>query len=104
MLAPPNQGSRAADRWSPYLGRIMPPIRDLRTASDALVHALPARPDIEVGVIAGARDGKVSVEESWLAGQREHIVLPCRHTLLMHRADVRELTVRFLRTGSFGEP
>lgn len=24
MLAPPNQGSRAADRWAPALGRVMP--------------------------------------------------------------------------------
>jgi hypothetical protein len=103
MLVPPNQGSTAADRWSPYLGRIMPPIRDLRTAGDALVHTLPPPSQLEVGVIAGARDGKVSVAESHLPGARDHVVLPCRHSLIMHRSDVRELTLRFLRTGSFGE-
>lgn len=104
MLAPPNQGSRAADRWAPILGRIMPPIRDLRTAPEALVHALAAVSALEVGVIAGARDGKVSVAESQLPGQRDHVVLPCRHSLIMHRADVRAMTARFLRTGSFATP
>lgn len=99
MLTPPNQGSRAADRWAPYLGRVMPPIRDLRTAPDALVHTLPA-PTLEVGVIAGAMDGKVSVAEAALPGA-DQVVLPCRHSLLMFRRDVRELTLRFLRTGSF---
>jgi triacylglycerol lipase len=103
MLVPPNQGSSAADRWSPYLGRILPPIRDLRTASDALVHTLPTPARLEVGVIAGARDGKVSIAESLLPGSRDHVVLPCRHSLIMHRADVRELTLRFLRTGTFSE-
>lgn len=102
MLTPPNQGSRAADRWAPYLGRVMPPIRDLRTAGDALVRRLPSAP-LEVGVIAGALDGKVSVAESHLPGAADHIVLPCRHSLLMFRRDVRELTLRFLRTGAFLE-
>ena len=101
MLTPPSQGSHAADRWAPYLGRLMPPIRDLRTTDDALVRLLPTPVGLEVGVIAGARDGKVSVAESVLVGQRDHVVLPCRHSLIMHRRDVRELTLRFLRTGSF---
>jgi pimeloyl-ACP methyl ester carboxylesterase len=100
MLVPPNQGSRAADRWSPYLGRIMPPIRDLTTTPASLVHQLPA-PELEVGVIAGAMDGKVSVDEARLRGAREQVVLPCRHSFIMHRRDVRDLTLRFLRTGTF---
>lgn len=103
MLAPPNRGSRAADRWAPYLGRVMPPIRDLRTAADALVHAVPVPPGVEIGVIAGLRDGKVSVAETGLDGAHDHAVVPCRHSLIMHRADVRELTLRFLRTGRFSE-
>lgn len=103
MLVPPNQGSRAADRWAPYVGRLVPPIRDLRTAEDALVHALPVPPELEIGVIAGAMDGKVSVEESQLPGMTDHVVLPCRHSFVMHRDDVRTLTARFLRTGSFRE-
>jgi triacylglycerol lipase len=104
MLAPPNRGSRSADRWSPYLGRVLPPIRDLRTTEEALVHSLPSPRALEIGVIAGAFDGKVSVEESRLEGARDHVVIPCRHSFIMHREDVRQLTARFLRTGSFSLP
>ena len=102
MLAPPNQGSAAADRWAPYLGRVMPPIAELRTASGSTVRALPAAPPgVEVGVIAGARDGKVSVDETRLPGARDHVVVPAAHTFIMDRPDVHRLTARFLRTGSF---
>ncbi|HEX2205143.1 MAG TPA: alpha/beta fold hydrolase [Longimicrobium sp.] len=101
MLAPPNQGSAAADRWSPYLSRVMPPIAELRT-SGSTVRALPAAPaGVEVGVIAGARDGKVSVDETRLPGARAHVVVPAAHTFIMDRPGVHRLTARFLRTGSF---
>lgn len=102
MLAPPNQGSAAADRWAPYLARVMPPIAELRTADGSTVRALPAAPEgVEVGVIAGARDGKVSVDETRLPGARAHVVVPAAHTFIMDRPDVHRLTARFLRTGSF---
>ena len=102
MLAPPNQGSRAADRMTPWVGWLLPPIRELRTDSSATARKLPLPAQAEVGVIAGERDGKVSVAESHLEGEREHVVVRSHHTFIMNRKDVRRLVARFLATGSFG--
>ena len=103
MLAPPNQGSSAADRYARWIGWLLPPIHELRTDSTTTARTLILPATAEVGVIAGTRDGKVSVAESHLDGEREHIVVPSRHSFIMHRGDVRRLVLRFLATGSFGE-
>lgn len=102
MLAPPNRGSASADRWTPWLGWFLRPLPDLRTDSASAVRRLPAEALVEVGVIAGRYDAKVSVEETRLPGARAHAVVPAAHTWIMNRADVRRMTVRFLRTGRFG--
>lgn len=101
MLAPPNQGARAADRWARWVGWLLPPIHDLRTDPSALVRTLALPAHAEVGVIAGDRDGKVSVAESHLEGERDHVVVRSQHTFIMHRGDVKELVARFLATGTF---
>jgi hypothetical protein len=103
MLAPPNQGSRAADRMTPWVGWLLPPIRELRTDSTATARTLPLPLQAEVGVIAGESDGKVSVAESHLEGERGHVVVSSHHTFIMNRGDVRRLVQRFLATGSFGD-
>jgi hypothetical protein len=67
MLAPPNQGSRAADRYTPgWAGSCRHP----RAAhdDDATARTLPFPASAEVGVIAASRDAKVSVAESHLDG------------------------------------
>ncbi|HEX7241728.1 MAG TPA: alpha/beta fold hydrolase [Longimicrobiaceae bacterium] len=101
MLAPPNQGSRAADRYAPWLGWLLRPLPELRTRDGSTVRTLALPEGVEVAVIAGRYDGKVSVEESHLDGEKAHLVVPAAHTFLMNRADVRSLTLRFLGTGSF---
>jgi len=102
MLAPPNQGARAADRAAPYLGWLLPALAELRTADDATVRALPGLEDVEVGIIAGERDGKVSLAETHLDGMRDRAVVRGGHTFIMHRSDVRALVLAFLRAGTFG--
>ncbi|HEY0020510.1 MAG TPA: alpha/beta fold hydrolase [Longimicrobium sp.] len=103
MLAPPNQGSAAADRWAPWIGWAMPPIRELRTVPGSTARTLALPEGAEVGIIAGARDHKVRVAETYLAGARDHVVVPGFHTFLMNRPDVHRLVLRFLRTGRFSE-
>jgi len=102
MLAPPNRGSRLADRLAPYLGRLLPPIRELGTGSGTAVELAPPR-DVEFAVIAGRRDRKVRVEETRLAGAAAHVVVPAGHTFIMMRRDVRRLVLRFLREGTCKE-
>jgi pimeloyl-ACP methyl ester carboxylesterase len=101
LLAPPNQGSRAADRSTRAFGWLLRPLPELRTASMRGATRLTIPAAVDVGVIAGRHDGKVSVAESHLAGEDAHVVVPAAHTFLMLRRDVRRLVLDFLRTGSF---
>jgi Serine aminopeptidase, S33 len=98
MLAPPNRGAAAADALAPWFGWLLEPLDELGPAGVAA--RLPV-PPLRVGVIAGTLDGKVSVEETHLSGEKDHVSVPALHSFLMNRADVQELTLRFLRSGSF---
>lgn len=103
MLAPPNQGAAAADRWARWVGWAIPTIHDLRTLPESTVRCLPELPpDVDVGIVAGLRDAKVRVHETHLEGARDHaIVVPGYHTFIMNRGDVHQLICAFLRAGRF---
>jgi hypothetical protein len=47
-------------------------------------------------------DGTVSVDETQLAGAKEHIVHDVSHTGMLMSAAVAESLVKFLGSGSFG--
>jgi Alpha/beta hydrolase family len=117
MLGPPNQGSAAADRMRNVPGFDLlngPAARELGQGEDSVPLSLPPA-DFEVGIIAGNRtidpvtsavlpdpdDGKVSVEDTKLEGMRDFIVVDHSHAFMMRMQDTIELTIRFLRTGSF---
>lgn len=104
MLAPPNQGARAADRFAPWMGWILRPLPELTTGDGSTARSIPAPVDVRIGIIAGAKDAKVSVEETRLAGADEHIVVKGGHTFLMARPNVQRLVLRFLTTGDFDLP
>ncbi|MBV9772547.1 MAG: hypothetical protein JO040_01270 [Gemmatimonadetes bacterium] len=104
MLAPPNQGSHSADRYAPWLGWLLRPLPELRTAPGSTARTIPTPPGVEIGVIAGRYDGKVSVPETFLPGAKARVVIPAAHTFIMDRRDVGRLVVRFLYTGDFAPP
>jgi triacylglycerol lipase len=101
MLAPPNQGSRSADRYSGMVGWLLEPIDELRTDSTATVRTLERVEGVDIGIIAGRHDGKLTVEETRLPEATEHIVLDGTHAFLMRRADVQAQALAFLRDGRF---
>jgi triacylglycerol lipase len=103
MLAPPNQGAAAADRWARWLGWAVPHLHDLGTHEGSVARSLRLPADVDVGVIAGERDGTVRVEETHLEGERDHVLVPCQHTFIMNRADVHRMVCRFLHDGRFAE-
>lgn len=117
MLGPPNQGSEIVD----VLGR-MPGFAlingpaGLQLGTDK--NSVPAelgQIDFECGVIAGTRtinlllsalipgqnDGKVSVENTKVAGMKDHIVLPVTHPFMMVNPAVISQVVEFLNHGQF---
>lgn len=101
MLAPPNQGSHKADLTAKRFGRFLKPLPELQTTPTSTARLLVVPSHVAVGVIAGKYDGKVSIAETHLKGEAAHIIVPASHSFLMLRSDVKTLTIRFLRTGSF---
>jgi len=117
MLAPPNKGSHAVDRFSDLPGFELlngPAGFQLGTGRESIPLQLgPA--DFEAGVIAGDRsinfilstafpgpnDGKVAVENTKLEGMRDFLVVHHSHPFIMQGDDVIEQTVYFLRHGKF---
>lgn len=97
LLAPPNQGSHEADRLARWVGWALPPIRELRTTGGTAAD-LGAPPGVEIAVIAGDRDGKVSVPETCLDGA-DHAVVASGHTFIMMRPRVVGMVRTYLATG-----
>lgn len=118
LLGPPNNGSEIADRFGHlaiYRAFFGPAGQQLATVPDAATRALFAKPDYELGVIAGNRsvypisslflpspnDGRVSVESTRLDGMADHIVITTAHPLLVRNAQAIAQTIAFLRDGKF---
>ena len=104
MLAPPNQGSSLATMVTPLLGDWLPVVRQLRDEADSLVNQLGPVRDVEVGIIAGSRDQKVSVANTHLDGAADHVVVDSAHTFIMNRDVSCVYVQRFLKRGRFGNP
>lgn len=117
MLAPPNHGSQIVEWLQHYrlFQRLLgPAASQLGTRPDRLVNQLPPAP-CELGIIAGSRavnvlfspflpkpnDGTVSVENTKLAGMRDHITLPTTHPLIMRNKQVIKQVLAFLKSGQF---
>lgn len=117
MLGPPNQGSEVVD----VLGRVPgfalingPAGLQLGTDDSSMPVRLGAV-DFECGVIAGTRtinlilstmisgqnDGKVSVENTKVAGMKDHRVLPVAHPFMMNNPEVIHQVIEFLNHGRF---
>jgi triacylglycerol lipase len=117
MLAPPNQGSNAADalRDIPGFDWLNGPAGSQLGKGESSVPLRLGTPDFEFAVVAGNRsidpvssavlenpdDGKVSVADTKLDGMRDFRIMPVSHTYIMKDDDVIELVRSFLRTGQF---
>jgi len=106
MLAPPNRGSRIVDanreKWW-FRMATGPAGQQLGTGPDSVPNTLPPLP-LEVGVIAGRYDGKVSVGSTRLAEMKDHLVVDSAHTFLMNTPTVLRQVKAFLRSGAFERP
>ena len=117
MLGPPNQGSEAVDklRFLPVFGWLHGPAGlQLGTDQQSRVKQLGAV-DFELGVIAGTQsinpllsvlipgtdDGKVSVENTKVAGMKAHKTMSVTHPMMMKNEEVIAQIVQFLATGEF---
>ncbi len=117
MLAPPNQGSEAADFWNRSRG--------VRLFAGPNLAALGTNPEsgpraagpvqFDLGVIAGTKslplfskllplepnDGAVTVVATQVAGMSDFLTLPATHLTVKRDRHALEQTVHFLRHGHF---
>lgn len=103
MLAPPNQGSDLASKFSSnkiirYL--LGPALAELVNIEDGFINTLIPL-DNEIGIIAGKYDKKVSLVESQLPEMKDFIIVPKTHTWIMHSEQVINLVINFLLKGNF---
>ncbi len=112
MLAPPNQGSRVAEKWRDEILKLpwggFDPLHKLLPGTRGQC-ATAGDPDATFGVIAGVQsrsnsDGKVFVDETHWEHADGFIVVPYGHTMIMARPRVVAQTAAFLITGRFLEP
>lgn len=101
MLGTPNQGSHAARKLAPWLGRICHPLREIGDRPTDWVARLGGVGEIETGVIAGTRDRVVTVDATWLDGIRDHQTVRSGHGELLFRRDVARMVANFLEQGRF---
>jgi pimeloyl-ACP methyl ester carboxylesterase len=101
MLAPPNLGSPLAAFWGPKLRWCTPIVDELAKRADSFVNCLPPPEGIEIGIIAASLDFLVGAGNTYLACQRDHILLPATHTFLLFRRCAAEEVIHFLSTSHF---
>jgi pimeloyl-ACP methyl ester carboxylesterase len=122
MLGTPNGGSEIADRlknFAAYRAYFGPAGQQLTTERDSATQAILPSVDYPVGVIAGNRsidpisstlflpspnDGRVSVENTKLAGMTDHIIVSAAHTWLARNQSAIDQTIAFLKEGRFSGP
>jgi len=117
QLAPPNRGTDLADFWQHswlYKKFAGPAGQQIITDQSNIAHLLSPI-DYELGIIAGIstidpissliikgkNDGKISVENTKVAGMKEHVVVKVAHTFFPKNKKVMELTAKFLLKGTF---
>lgn len=103
MFAPPNKGSDLADKWSSFklINYIMgPALKEMATDQNSLVNTISDL-NYEIGIIAGERDEKVSLEKTKLNEMTDFIVFPNEHTWIINNNKAIEATLNFLTEGKF---
>ena len=103
MLAPPNKGSKVADKWSGnkmvnYV--IGPSLKELTTNKNSFVNNIKSL-DCKIGIIAGEYDGKVSIENAKLDEMSDFVTFPKIHTWIMNSNEVIKAVINFLAKGEF---
>jgi pimeloyl-ACP methyl ester carboxylesterase len=101
MLAPPNGGSPAADRFAPWLGGILRPLKQMRTCPESYVHSLGYPDGPEIGVIAASYDFVVADGSSVCPSMVDRIAVRSTHSGMLFSPETARQVKAFLREGRF---
>ena len=101
MLAPPNGGSFAADRFAPWVGAILRPLQQMRTCPESYVHSLAYPEGTEIGVIAASHDFVVAHASSVAPSMVDRVVVQNTHSGMLISPETARHVAAFLRDGRF---
>ncbi|HEV7281852.1 MAG TPA: alpha/beta fold hydrolase [Pirellulaceae bacterium] len=101
MLAPPNGGSFAADRFAPWVGAIFKPLRQMRTCAESYVHSLAYPDRTEIGIIAASHDFVVAHGSSIAPTMVDRVVVQNTHSGMLLSPETARHVAAFLRDGRF---
>ena len=119
MLSPPNRGSEVVDvlgDWAAF-DWLNGPVGDQLGTGEGSVPLSLGPAVFELGILTGDRsinwilslyipgpdDGKVSPDHAKLEGMKDFRVIHATHPMIMRNNEAIELTVRFLKTGTFDD-
>ena len=101
ISAPPNKGSSRARVFAPYITWLLPVVRQLTDFPESDVQRIPHHGGVEIGIIAGSHDRTVSLENTHIEGETDHIVVESSHWRIMKKKDVLHQVGHFLNHGKF---
>lgn len=101
MLAPPNQGSFAARKLSPWLGWYSKTLVELSDDRDSFVNQLPPLQDVDFGVVAAQKDRVIETSRTLLPGMNDFTIVNTGHGAMPWIRRVGELSHKYLESGRF---
>lgn len=103
MLCPPNFGSHAATRFSPYFGWLSTTLKQIQDTPKSFVNQLPIdmAERYEVGLVQAESDYVVASEKMDMPGIQDSVMVAGFHTSILFHADTAALVERFLSHGTF---
>lgn len=103
MLGPPNKGSHAATRFSPYFGWLSTTLTEIKDTADSFVNQIESQiePEYDVGVIQADRDFVVERPATHLEEAKEYVVARGFHSGIVLSPRCAELVKAFIRSGTF---
>lgn len=118
MIAPPNQGTKSGNfmyKYTFFQWLLGVNLRDVKNDENSLAKKLPLMFSAEVGIIAGIRgnkygynpfigsdnDGEIRPEETKLGTEKDFVTVKSSHVTILQNKKTIQLTIQFLKTGSF---
>lgn len=103
MLVPPNKGSHAATRFSPYFSWLSTTLTQIQDSPNSFVNQIETQiePEYEVGVVQADRDFVVQRPATYLDEAKEYVIARGFHSGILFSPRCAELVKAFISSGSF---
>jgi len=97
MLAPPNQGAKVADKFSPWISWFLRPMSQLTTGPDSFIANIPRMKSAKTLVIRAKDDILVSQEETLLPEAEGYDEVDTGHTTILWDDQALNKAVQFFK-------